>query len=340
MEQKPSRDFAADRYERMVYRRAGRSGLVLPAISLGAWETFGGYRGEDVARECLFRAFDLGITHFDLANNYGKPPGNAEMVVGRILKQMPRDELIISTKAGYRMWPGPYGDGLSKKYLVASLDQSLKRLNLDYVDVFYAHRPDPGTPLEETMEALDLIVRQGKALYVGVSNFPGALFEEAVRITTERRLAPVTIHQPYYNMLGRGIEWDLLDHTERCGTGVIVYCPLASGVLTEKYLSGQIPADSRAALLWGEEQAKRRLGAETLEKVRKLNEIAKRRGQSLAQMAIAWILRLSPITSVLIGASRVEQIEENVKALENLSFTREELDAIDEITLSRAAGRS
>jgi len=331
--------FASDRYDRMIYRRSGRSGLVLPAISLGAWETFGGYRGEDVARQCLFRAFDLGITHFDLANNYGKPPGNAELVVGRILKEMPRDELIISTKAGYRMWPGPYGDGLSKKYLVASLDQSLKRLGLDYVDIFYAHRPDPETPLEETMEALDLIVRQGKALYVGVSNFSGAQFAEAVRITRERRLTPITIHQPYYNMLGRGIEWDLLDHTERCGTGVIVYCPLASGVLTDKYLGGTIPPDSRAALLWGEEQAKRRLTEETLEKVRKLNEIAKARGQTLAQRAIAWILRIPSITSVLIGASRVEQIEENVKALENLSFSREELEAIDAITLPRAPGK-
>ena len=252
---------------------------------------------------------------------------------------MPRDELIISTKAGYRMWPGPYGEWLSKKYLVASLDQSLKRLGLDYVDIYYAHRPDPETPLEETMEALDLIVRQGKALYVGVSNFPGVHFEHAVRIAHERGLAPVTIHQPYYNMLGRGIEWDLLDHTERCGTGVIVYCPLASGVLTAKYLGGDIPAGSRAALLWGEEQARRRLTPETLQKVQKLDEIARARGQSLAQMAIAWILRLPAVTSVLIGASRVEQIEENVRALQNLSFAREELEAIDAITLPQAPGR-
>lgn len=339
MEETTTRSFAPDRYDRMIYRRCGRSGLLLPAISLGAWQTFGGYRGEDVARACLFRAFDLGITHFDLANNYGTPPGNAELVVGRILKEMPRDELIISTKAGYRMWPGPYGEWLSKKYLVASLDQSLKRLGLDYVDIYYAHRPDPETPLEETMEALDLIVRQGKALYVGVSNFPGVHFEHAVRIAHERGLAPVTIHQPYYNMLGRGIEWDLLDHTERCGTGVIVYCPLASGVLTAKYLGGDIPAGSRAALLWGEEQARRRLTPETLQKVQKLDEIARARGQSLAQMAIAWILRLPAVTSVLIGASRVEQIEENVRALQNLSFAREELEAIDAITLPQAPGR-
>ena len=292
-----------------------------------------------MARECIFRAFDLGITHFDLANNYGRPPGNAELVVGRIIKEMPRDELIISTKAGYRMWPGPYGEWLSKKYLVASLDQSLKRLGLEYVDIFYAHRPDPETPLEETMEALDLIVRQGKALYVGVSNFSGVHFENAVRIGRERGLAPITIHQPYYNMLGRGIEWDLLDHTERCGTGVIVFCPLASGVLTDKYLSGSVPSDSRAALLWGEENARRRLDEATIAKVRKLNEIAQARGQSLAQMAIAWILRLSSITSVLIGASKVEQIEENVKALDNLDFTQEELNLIDSITLPRAPGK-
>lgn len=330
--------FSPDRYDRMIYRRAGRSGLLLPAISLGAWETFGGYRGEDVARACLFRAFDLGITHFDLANNYGQPPGNAERVVGRILREMPRDELIISTKAGFRMWPGPYGDGLSKKYLVASLDQSLKRLDLDYVDIFYAHRPDPETPLEETMEALDLIVRQGKALYVGVSNFAGARFAEAVRITRERGLVPITLHQPGYNLLNRTMEWDLLDHAERSGTGVIVYSPLAQGILTDKYLGG-IPGESRAALRWGEEEAKRRLSADTLEKVRRLNEIAKARGQTLAQMAIAWILRLPQVTSVLVGASRVEQIEENVKALENLSFTREELEAIDEVTLPRAPGR-
>ena len=334
-----TRAFAEDRYERMLYRRSGRSGLKLPVISLGAWETFGGYRDEGVARECIFRAFDLGITHFDLANNYGRPPGNAERVVGRIIRAMPRDELIISTKAGYRMWPGPNGDGLSKKYLVASLDQSLKRLGLDYVDIFYAHRPDPETPLEETMEALDLIVRQGKALYVGVSNFSGVHFENAVRIAKERHFAPITIHQPYYNLLGRGMEWDLLDHAERCGTGLIVYCPLASGLLTDKYLTGKIPEESRAALLWGEERARRRLTEETLDKVRRLNEIAQSRGQSLAQMSIAWILRLQGVTSVLIGASRSEQIEENVKALERLDFSKEELELIDSITLPRAPGR-
>src|SRR5579884_2145722 len=200
--------FAPDRYDRMTYRRCGRSGLQLPAISLGAWETFGGYRGEEVARACLYRAFDLGITHFDLANNYGSPGGNAEIVVGKILRDMPRDELIISTKAGYQMWPGPYGEFLSKKYLVASLDQSLQRLGLDYVDIYYAHRPDPETPLEETMAALDLIVRQGKALYVGVSNFAGAHFEQAVQVTQRMGLTPITIHQPRYNLLDRRVEYD------------------------------------------------------------------------------------------------------------------------------------
>src|SRR5690242_1033672 len=212
-------EFAQDRYDRMQYRRSGRSGLLLPAISLGAWETFGGYRGEEVARACLYRAFDLGITHFDLANNYGRPPGNAERVVGKILKDMPRDELIISTKAGYYMWPGPYGEWLSKKYLVASLDQSLQRLGLEYVDIFYAHRPDPNTPLEETLAALDLIVKQGKALYVGVSSFSGAQFAAATEIVRVHDWTPITIHQPYYNMLGRTVEWDLLPQLERAGTG-------------------------------------------------------------------------------------------------------------------------
>jgi L-glyceraldehyde 3-phosphate reductase len=325
--------FAEDRYQKMLYRRCGNSGLKLPAISLGAWTTFGGYRDEEVARACLYRAFDLGITHFDLANNYGNPPGNAEIVVGKVLKDMPRDELIISSKAGYYMWPGPYGEWLSKKNLVASLDQSLKRLGLEYVDIFYAHRPDPETPLEETMAALDLIVRQGKALYVGVSNFPGAHYEAAVRVTREMHLAPLTIHQPYYNMLDRRQEKDLFDHTLRVGTGVIAFCPLASGLLTDKYLGATIPADSRAALLWGEEQAKKRITPQVLDKVRALNTIAQARGQTLAQMALAWILRLPAVTSALIGASKVAQIEENVAALSKLDFSAEELAAIDRITL-------
>ena len=324
--------FNPSRYDSMPYRRCGRSGLLLPAVSLGAWETFGGYRGADVAKACLFRAFDLGITHFDLANNYGLPPGNAERVVGTVLKEMPRDELIISTKAGYRMWPGPYGEWLSKKYLVSSLDQSLKRLQLDYVDIFYAHRPDPDTPLEETLATLDLIVKQGKALYAGVSTFRGAHFCDAVRIIERHDWTPITIHQPCYNLLDRWIEPDLLDHTDRHGCGVIPFCPLAQGILTDKYLDG-MPEDSRAAMHWSEETRQHLLTPQRLETVRALNAIALRRGQTLAQMALVWILRDPRITSVLIGASKVEQIEENVKALDNSAFTDEELAEIDKITL-------
>jgi L-glyceraldehyde 3-phosphate reductase len=325
--------FAEDRYQNMLYRRSGNSGLQLPAISLGAWETFGGYRGEEIARACLYRAFDLGITHFDLANNYGRPPGNAEAVVGKILRDMPRDELIISTKAGYYMWPGPYGEYLSKKYLVASLDQSLKRLGLEYVDIFYAHRPDYETPLEETMAALDLIVRQGKALYVGVSNFPGAHLEQAVQVTQRMGLTPITIHQPRYNLLDRKVEYDLLDHTKRNGIGVIAFSPLAQGLLSNKYLGDNVPKDSRAAEWWGKEHQDEELTGERLDKVRRLNAIAQERGQSLPQMALAWILRRPEVTSVLIGASKVEQIEENVAALQNPYFSDDELKAIDEITL-------
>jgi L-glyceraldehyde 3-phosphate reductase len=325
--------FAEDRYQNMLYRRSGHSGLQLPAISLGSWETFGGYRGEEIARACLYRAFDLGITHFDLANNYGRPPGNAETVVGKILRDMPRDELIISTKAGYYMWPGPYGDHLSKKYLVASLDQSLKRLGLEYVDIFYAHRPDYETPLEETMAALDLIVRQGKALYVGVSNFPGAHLEQAVQVTQRLGLTPITIHQPRYNLLDRKAEYDLLDHTKRNGIGVIAFSPLAQGLLSNKYLGDNVPQDSRAAAWWGKENRDEVLTSERLDKVRRLNTIAQERGQSLAQMALSWILRRPEVTSVLIGASKVEQIEENIAALQNPYFSDDELKSIDEITL-------
>ena len=322
--------FAADRYDKMPYRRCGRSGLLLPPISLGAWETFGGYRGEETARECIFRAFDLGITHFDLANNYGRPPGNAELVCGRIFKEMPRDELIVSTKAGYRMWPGPYGEWGSKKYLVASLDQSLKRMQLDYVDIFYSHRPDPDTPLEETIGALDLIVKQGKALYAGVSSYSGAQFCDTVRIVERERWTPITIHQPCYNLLQRGIETNLLDHTERHGCGVIAFCPLAQGLLTDKYLDG-IPADSRAALWWDENNRQKRVSG-ALDKIRSLNALAKERGQSLAQMALGWLLRDGRVTSALIGASKVSQIEENVGALKNMAFSGDELNKIDAIT--------
>jgi L-glyceraldehyde 3-phosphate reductase len=324
--------FAENRYETMQYRASGRSGLKLPAISLGAWETFGGYRGEEVARECLYKAFDLGITHFDLANNYGRPPGNAEVVVGKVLRDMPRDELIISTKAGYYMWPGPYGDGLSKKYLVSSLDQSLKRLGLDYVDIFYAHRPDPQTPLEETLTALDLIVRQGKALYIGVSNFPAELFDRAVQLVKELGLAPITIHQPCYNLLNRGLENDLFKSTLAAGTGVITFSPLAQGLLSDKYLKN-LPDDSRAALWWDQQYQEKMLTPAKLEKVRQLNQLAQERGQTLSQMALAWNLRLQSVTSVLIGASRVEQVIENVATMQNLPFSDRELQAIDQITL-------
>jgi len=326
------REFAAGRYETMPYRRCGRSGLRLPAISLGAWETFGGYRGEDVARDCLFRAFDLGITHFDLANNYGTPAGNAELVCGRIVREMPRDELIISSKAGYYMWPGPYGEWGSRKYLVASCDQSLKRMGLEYFDIFYHHRPDPDTPLEETLSTLDLLVRQGKVLYAGVSSYSGAQFADAVRTCERMGLERITIHQPYYNMLGRGIEWDLLPQTERAGVGVIPFCPLASGMLSDKYLGGDIPAESRAAQKWGVEWVERNLNPERRSMLLALNAMAQERGQTLAQMALAWTLRLPAITSALIGASSVQQIDENVAALANLSFTDEELKRVDELT--------
>ena len=321
----------ADRYDSMPYRRCGRSGLKLPAISLGAWETFGGYRGEDVARECLFGAFDLGITHFDLANNYGTPPGNAEIVCGRVIREMPREELIVSSKAGYGMWPGPYGEWGSKKYLVASCDQSLKRLGLDYVDIFYSHRFDPETPLEETMGALELLVQQGKALYVGISSYSGAATQEAAGIMARRGASPVTIHQPYYNMLGRGIEKDLVPQAERLGIGIIPFCPLASGILTDKYLGGDIPAQSRAAEKWGEEWVRKNLSPERLVALRALDGLARERGQTLAQMALAWTLRLPAITSALIGASSLAQIVENVKALDNLVFSDEELSRIDEL---------
>ncbi len=326
-------EFAADRYDKMIYRRCGRSGLLLPAISLGGWETFGGYRGEEVAKACLFRAFDLGITHFDFANNYGTPPGNSEMVCGKVIREMPRDELIISSKAGYLMWPGPYGEWGSKKYIVASCDQSLKRMGLEYFDIFYSHRLDPHTPLEETLGTLDLLVRQGKALYAGVSNYPGADFAESVRICERKGWCPLTIHQPKYHLFKRTIEWDLLPQTERAGTGVIAFSPLASGLLTDKYLGGDIPTVSRAAERWGKEWVEKNLPPVKVQALKELDEMARKRGQSLAQMALAWVLRWPGVTSALIGASSVRQVEENVAALSNLCFTKEELDRIDQLTL-------
>lgn len=321
-----------NRYERMPYRRCGTSGLKLPAISLGAWETFGGYRGPEIARDCIFGAFNLGITHFDLANNYGRPPGRAEIVVGRILGEMPRDELIVSTKAGFLMWPGPYGQGCSRKSLLASVDQSLQRLGLDYVDIFYAHCFDAETPLEETLGALAQIVRQGKALYAGLSNYSGPQLEEALGLVRQLQLAPVIVEQSSYSLLNRGIESDLLPAAAHAGLGVVAFSPLAQGLLSEKYLNG-IPHDSRAAKMWTDEQ-RAVLGPPMQGKISKLNELATARGQTLPQMALAWILRRPEITTTLIGASDVRHVEENVKALENLSFSTAELTAIDQICAS------
>jgi L-glyceraldehyde 3-phosphate reductase len=319
------------KYETMLYRRCGRSGLKLPLISLGAWETFGGYRGPEVSRECIVGAFDLGITHFDFANNYGVPPGNAEIVCGKVIADLPRDELIVSSKAGYVMWPGPYGDWGSKKSLIASCDQSLKRTGLDYFDIFYSHRFDPETPLEETMEALDHLVRQGKTLYAGISNYSGAATVEAQKIMEGRGYTRLTIHQPRYNLLQRTIEKDLVKAASRQGIGIIPFCPLASGLLTDKYLFGDLPAESRAREKWGEAWINNNLTEDRLVGLRALNDLAHKRGQSLAQMALAWVLRLPEVTSALIGASSLTQIKENVQALSNLDFDEEELTKIDSL---------
>jgi L-glyceraldehyde 3-phosphate reductase len=319
---------ASDRYDRMPYRRCGRSGLELPAISVGLWQNFGHDRPLDTSRAIVRRAFDLGVTHFDLANNYGPPYGSAEENFGRLMRAdlAPfRDELIVSTKAGYDMWPGPYGDRGSRKYLLASLDQSLGRLGLDYVDIFYSHRFDPDTPLEETMGALDSAVRQGKALYAGISSYSAAKAREAASVL--RGLGtPLLIHQPSYSMLNRWIEPDLLGVLGEEGVGCIVFSPLAQGVLTDKYLDG-IPEGSRASR--DGSLAPDTLTEDTLAKVRALNEIAARRGQSLAQMAIAWVLRDERVTSALVGASSVAQLEANVAALDRLDFTDGELAEID-----------
>ncbi|MCC7407551.1 MAG: aldo/keto reductase [Phycisphaeraceae bacterium] len=320
--------FNPDRYSQMTYRRCGRSGLMLPAMTLGGWHNF---TDPQVARDLMVHAFDRGVNHFDLANNYGPPPGSAEENVGKVLADTfkgHRDELIISTKAGYRMWPGPYGEWGSKKYLVASLDQSLKRMRLDYVDIFYSHRFDPDTPLEETLGALDLIVRQGKALYAGISSYRGARTTEAARVMQSLG-TPITIHQPNYSMLDRWIEGDLLPHTDRLGIGVIVFSPLAQGMLTDKYLNG-IPTDSRAGSATGFLRPHQVTPA-IIEKVKKLKVVAEARGQSMAQLALTWILRDKRITSVLFGASRVSQIDDNLKALSASPLTAEELGRIDAI---------
>jgi L-glyceraldehyde 3-phosphate reductase len=320
---------AEDRYDSMPYRRCGRSGLKLPAVSLGLWQNFGTERPLEHSREILRRAFDLGITHFDLANNYGPPYGSAEEVFGQIFEQdfRPwRDEMVISTKAGYDMWPGPYGEWGSRKYLLASLDQSLKRMGLEYVDIFYSHRLDPDTPLEETLGALDTAVRQGKALYVGISSYSGQRTAEAVQILRDLG-TPLLIHQPSYSLLNRWIEEDLLDVLGREGVGCIVFSPLAQGMLTDRYLNG-IPEDSRAAR--GGSLSPDMLSEENLAHIRALNEMAASRGQSLAQLALAWTLRDPRVTSTLIGASSVAQLEDNVGALQRLDFSDEELAAIDQ----------
>ncbi|MBO0637148.1 L-glyceraldehyde 3-phosphate reductase [Pantoea agglomerans] len=318
-----------DRYQQMEYRRSGRSGIKLPAISLGLWHNFGDSTRVDNSRELLRHAFDLGITHFDLANNYGPPPGSAEENFGRILREdfrAHRDELIISTKAGYTMWQGPYGDWGSRKYLVASLDQSLKRMGLEYVDIFYHHRPDPETPLEETMRALDHVVRQGKALYAALSNYPADLAAEAIAILRDLG-TPCLIHQPRYSMFERTPEQGLIQTLGDAGIGCIAFSPLAGGVLTDRYLQG-IPEDSRAASgskFLNENQ----LTDEKMEKVRKLNAIAQQREQKLAQMALAWVLRDERVTSVLIGASKTAQIDDAVAMLARRQFSDSELAAID-----------
>jgi len=319
------------RYDSMQYRRCGRSGIKLPAISLGLWHNFGGVDTFENGRAMVRRAFDLGITHFDLANNYGPPPGSAESNFGEILRldlKPWRDELIISSKAGWGMWPGPYGDWGSRKYLIASLDQSLQRMGLEYVDIFYSHRPDPETPIEETMGALDQIVRSGKALYVGISSYSAEQTRVAAQILSEMG-TPCLIHQPKYSMFDRWVEDGLLDALADEGLGGIAFCPLAQGLLTDRYLTG-IPDGSRASKPHGFLK-ENDIDAHRLTQIRALGDIAAARGQSLAQMALAWVLRDDRMTSALIGASRVEQIEQNVAALANLAFSAEELARIDQI---------
>ena len=319
-----------NRYEQMIYNRCGKSGIKLPAISLGLWQNFGGVNVFENCRKMARKAFDAGITHFDLANNYGPPPGSAEETFGQIMKKdfVPfRDEMIISTKAGYGMWSGPYGDFGSKKYLISSLDQSLKRMQLDYVDIFYHHRPDPETPIEETMAALDLIVRQGKALYIGISNYNADQTKKAMKVLKELG-TPCLIHQPKYSMFERWVEGGLLDVLEDDGVGCIAFSPLAQGMLTNKYLKG-IPEGSRASR--HEFLRPEMLTDAVLAKIKQLNQIAEGRNQTLAQMALAWILKDKRITSVLIGASSTEQLDDNLKTLKNLGFSKDELKNIESI---------
>ncbi|MDA3823116.1 MAG: L-glyceraldehyde 3-phosphate reductase [Bacteroidales bacterium] len=326
-------NYTADklRYDKIPYKRCGKSGLLLPPISLGLWHNFGGTNDYETSKNMLLHGFDNGITHFDLANNYGPPPGSAELTMGKVLKSelnSYRDELIISSKAGYDMWPGPYGEWGSKKYLIASLDQSLKRMGLEYVDIFYSHRPDPNTPFEETMGALEQIVRSGKALYVGLSNYTAEQTQDAVSILKSLGTSCL-IHQPKYSMFERWVENGLLDVLEEHGIGCITFSPLAQGLLSDKYING-IPKDSRIAgssIFLGENA----LTEDTLRKISSLNTLAKERGQSLAQMALAWLLKDKRITSVLIGVSKISQIDDSLAAVKNLEFSEEELNTINQI---------
>ncbi len=321
----------ADRYARMPYRRCGRTGLLLPAVSLGLWQGMGGYVDPSQARALCRRAFDLGITHFDLANNYGHPPGASESLFAGILRDLPRHEVLVSTKAGYRMWPGPYGDGGSRKYLIESCEQSLRRLGVDHVDIFYHHRPDPHTPLEETMAAIDHLVRSGKALYAGLSNYPDPRLSQALGVIELNRWTPIAIHQPRASLLDRRAFTEVLPTAAARGLGVIVYSPLEQGILAGRYRSG-VPADARAARALGNgglDAAAVDRQAAKVEAARRLEPIARARGQSSAQLALGWLLADERITSVLIGASTIAQLEDNLGCLDNPSFTAEELRAID-----------
>jgi L-glyceraldehyde 3-phosphate reductase len=321
---------SADRYSLMSHRRCGRSGLVLPAVSLGAWQGIGSYIDESAAKVLFTAAFDLGIHHFDFANNYGDPAGASEALAGRILADLPRHELVLSSKAGYRMWPGPHGDGGSRKYLIQSCEQSLRRLRVDHVDIFYSHRPDPQTPIHETMGALKTLVDQGKALYAGLSNYHDAELTAALAAARDIGLT-LTIHQPRYNLLDRRPETSVLPQAAAAGLGVIAFSPLAQGLLTARYLSG-IPADSRAASTHGN-GALGTVNAAALSRARRLNDLASLRSQTLAQMALSWVLRDPRVTAVLIGASRIEQLRENVRCLDRADFTPDELSAIDDACL-------
>ena len=334
-----SHAFAAERYDRMTYRRCGASGLLLPAVSLGGWQAIGSYRDDEIARKIFHTAFDHGITHFDFANNYGTPAGASESLFGRLLKEMPRHELVISSKAGFRMWPGPYGEWGSRKYLIQSCEASLTRLQIDHVDIFYSHRLDPDTPLEETMGALDTLVKQGKALYAGVSNIGDPHLTKAIGITSAPGHTRLTIHQPYYHMLARGIETEVLPAAAKAGLGVIAFCPLGQGLLTDRYLNG-IPPDSRAAHADNGGWLRSTLTPENIDKAKKLNAIAQRRGQSLAAMSLAWLLKDPRVTSVLIGASSPEQVLKNLECLKSPAFSAEDLAAIEAISPAPAAAKA